>query len=110
MAEIMIKYATILICSFYIYIKLLHIQTRRRDLLVFALFLVLMVPTIYLLRVYLRPLSVFIMVACFICYVGKLTKQSLYKAVNCAVMSFGYVYVMLFTATLLVSGVAADLY
>ncbi|SHO46019.1 GHKL domain-containing protein [Anaerocolumna xylanovorans] len=86
------KYCAMIICSFYVYVKLLHIKTERCICLPCVLFLLFFVPEIYFLRLYAAPLSIFIMVTLFTLFVKEVFKTPLDLSFITSVISFGIAF------------------
>ncbi len=87
-----VKYCAIIICSFYIYLKLLHINLSKKLCISFVIFLSLILPEIYFLRKYIEPLSIFFMVMVFAFFVRNVLKTSLNLSVTVSAISFGISY------------------
>lgn len=103
MILILVKYYAIIICSFYIYLKLLHIDTNKKLFLQCNLFLVFFLPVIFLLRKFSIPLTIFIIVIVFAVFISELIKTSLSLSLTTSTISFGLAYLVFLIATAIVS-------
>ena len=96
-----IKYFAIIFCSFYIYLKLLHIRPIKKTKLSFIIFIALILPVIYLSRKYAAPLSIYIMISLFVFFVKIVLKTSLNLSLIVSAISFAIAYSIFLTAAAL---------
>lgn len=103
MSATVIKYCSILLCCFYLYLKLLHIDSSINIWIKYLVFLLLVLPGIYFLRIYVQPFSIFIIVASFTFFVGIVIKSPINLLMTTSVVSFGIAYFTFFFTSFLIS-------
>lgn len=96
--DIVIKYATIIACSHYSFIKLLHIETCRKQYFQFIFFLAAELPIIYFLRLHATSLSIVFFVISLIIFVVKIYKISLNSAITTSIISVGFSFLTFYVA------------
>jgi signal transduction histidine kinase len=92
MSLIFIKYFSMIICSFYIYLKLLQIIPTKKFFFSLIIFIAFTLPTIYLLRIYIPALSILIIVLLSSFYLFYTFKTSYNLSLTAAIISLGIAY------------------
>lgn len=103
MLSTLVKYCSIIICSFYIYLKLLNNNISKQKCLKFALFLLFFLPTTCLLRKYAAPLTIIVMVVAFSVFISRSIKNSLSLSLTVSTISFGLSYLAYLVAAAITS-------
>ena len=107
-----IKYLLIIFFSLILYMKLLNINPNKKVYLYFLVFLLFVLPTVYLSREYIAPFSIFIIVILLAFFVNKILKSPLTLALTVSLISLAIVYSTFLLAALLISpmGCVFDIY
>lgn len=98
-----IKYLALIVCSLYVYRKLLHINNKKILLVTFIPYVSLSLPIIYLLRIYIPQLSILFMVLLFAFYMNIIFKLSYNLSLIVSIISFGITYFTFTLSTILIS-------
>lgn len=98
-----IKYCSILFCSFYLYLKLLHISISRKTILFCLLFLTAFSPIVYLFKQHVAPLTILFMVSVFTVVLHSAIKTPLRLSLTVSTISFGLSYLVFLIAALIIS-------
>lgn len=98
--DIVIKYAAIIVCSYYSFIKLLHIETCNKHYFRFLLLLFAELPVIYFLRIHATSLSIIFIVISLIVFIVKTNRVSLNLAITTSIISVGFSFITFYVAAL----------
>ncbi|MCL2051373.1 MAG: GHKL domain-containing protein [Lachnospiraceae bacterium] len=96
---LLIKYSAIIGCNFFIYVKLLHIKITKKTCASFMIFSLFCLPSIYFLRIYAAPFSIFAIVIFFVVWVIYTIKTPLNLSLTVSIISFGLSYLAFWLAT-----------
>lgn len=112
MISLLIKYASIIFCTLYLYMKLLNITPNKKLYLSQTLLLLFTLPIVYLFRIHLASFSIFFIVILLTFFVHNFFKNSISLSVTVMSVSFGIVYFVFLIAALLVTpiGCFLDIY
>lgn len=105
-----IKYFTMVLCAFYVYIKLLHLSLKRDWYFSLVLFAVLMLPIVYLLRKYASPATTLVLVLLFSFYLTKITETPSNLSLPTSVIAYGISYFVFLIATALMSAIGYGIF
>ena len=98
-----IKYYILIICSFYIFFKLLRITPIKNFYFFSIPFMLIILPSVYLLRKYAAPFSILVMVMLFTIYLIRILNTPLILTLNTSVISFGISYFIFSLLTVMMS-------
>ncbi len=99
----LIKYSAVIICSFYLYLKLLNIKIARSKFIYCLLFVSLLLPEIYFLRKFAPSLTIFTMVMIFSIFTSKIIKTPLGLTLTVSTISFGLANLAFLIAAAIIS-------
>lgn len=102
MLIILIKYSAIIICSLYTYIKILNIKGDIKLFLQFTIYLLVILPVIYILRITLPEFSLFFMVISFSLFLQRVTNNPPNLSLTITIISFCFVYFTFIISSLLI--------
>jgi signal transduction histidine kinase len=103
MVELLLKYITIIFCSFYTYVKLLNLKIKMKSIVIdLALALALSI-SILLIRLLIQPLSIPIMIVLFLGFITLVTSTKLEISITTTILSFGINYAFSYISALLVA-------
>lgn len=86
------KYIALVLCGFYVYIKLLYIKPHKKTILFGVLFSIATAIGTYFLRFYAAPLSILVMVGLFILFATKVFSTPINTCITTSVLSFAFSY------------------
>ncbi len=106
----LIRYCSLLICSFFIYLKVLHISPKKKIYFSFVLFLTLILPVIYFLKVQIPSLILLVLVVLFALCLTIILKTQLNLSLITSVISFGIAYFIYLVASAFMSAIGYLIY
>ena len=98
-----IKYFAMIICAFYVYLKLLNISLKRDRYISVVLFIILILPIIYLLRKYASPATTLVLVLILTIYLTKITETPFNLSFPTSVIAYGIAYFIFLLSTAVMS-------
>ena len=98
-----IKYSTIILCSLYLYEKLLNLHMPAKKLIVDFVFSSLLAIAVYFVRLTIEPLSIPIMIIAALIFLKITTKVKIELVVTATVLSFGISYAFFTCSSAVVS-------
>lgn len=101
MIETYIKYFTLLMCSFYVFAKLLNIKKTAQMITLDVIFAVILSYGIYCLRLVYLPLTIPALVVLFLLFVTLTTKVEPGLSITATTISFGIEFTLFAIASLL---------
>ncbi len=96
--DIFIKYAIIISCSLYTFFKLLHLKACKIIVYKFLIYLFVVLPAIYFLRINAISLSFVFLVITLIAFIAIITKISLNLTITVSIISVGFSYLTFIVA------------
>lgn len=103
MLETFIKYLTLIYCSYYIFIKLLNAKCTKREYVYFVVFLIIILPVIYVMRLYAGSFSIVFIISLFVYFCLKTVRVNLSLSITTSVLSFGLAYFACLNALVILS-------
>lgn len=98
--DIIIKYAILISCSFYAFLKLLHLRICVRNCFQYIAFLSVILLVVYYLRMYIISVSIIFWVMSLVFFNAKFLKVHLKKALTTTIISIGFSYLAFFIAAI----------
>ncbi|MDF2843341.1 MAG: hypothetical protein K0R00_1767 [Herbinix sp.] len=102
MLLLIVKYCSIIMCSFYVCLKLINLKITKKEILLCVLFILFFLPEIYFIRRFSASLSIFIIVVVFSFFVKEFIKLSINLSLIVSTISFGIVYIAFLIAAAII--------
>lgn len=103
MPEVLIKYFVLISCSFYTFNKLLHLKARKKCYLLNLMFVLIVLPLIYVSKLYATPLSIIVIISIFVVFSVKVNGIPVNLSVVTSVVAVGFGYLTFVVAATLSS-------
>jgi len=102
MLEVVIKYFILIVSTYYVFMRLLHIKAQKKIQVQHVLFFLIALSVVYISNRYIPPLNAFIIVILLTVFIIDITKVPVNLAITTLIISYSYSYLIFLVSTILV--------